>query len=76
MKNLLTAFSIVLMITAFSQPLFAGEENRQSGVEVSTEHKSEQGAEHGKAYAGSKEKEDKEEKVEKDKKEKKEKKEK
>ncbi|MGH8119135.1 MAG: hypothetical protein ACRESK_00815, partial [Gammaproteobacteria bacterium] len=35
-------------------------EKRHSGVETSAEHKSEEGLEHGKAYAGSKEKKVKE----------------
>jgi hypothetical protein len=55
------------MLSGFNTLVFADEENRQSGPEVSGEHQSEQGAEHGQAYAGSKEKKDKEDKDKEDK---------
>jgi len=62
---------------------YADEDSKHSGVETSAEHQSEQGAEHGTAYAGTKEKkkdvveeEDEEEEGDKVKKEKKAKKEK
>lgn len=67
MKNILAVFSIIIMLSGFNIPVFADEDNRQSGSEVSGEHKSEQGAEHGEAYAGSKEKQEKEGEEDKDK---------
>lgn len=55
MKKLLTVILMVcLILCGFTAS--AADDNRQSGAETSIEHKSEEGAEHGKAYAGSKEK--------------------
>jgi hypothetical protein len=70
MKTLLSVLSVILMLSGFNTLVFADKENRQSGTEVSGEHKSEQGAEHGQAYAGSKEKNEEENKEDKDKKDK------
>jgi len=67
MKTLLSVLYVILMLSGFNTLVFAGEENRQSGPEVSGEHQSEQGAEHGQAYAGSKEKNEKEDKDKEDK---------
>ena len=67
MKRLLV-LSVAVLSFLLSATLFAKEENRQSGVETSAEHKSEQGLEKGKAYAGTKEVTDKEDKEKKDKK--------
>ena len=67
MKTLLSVLYVILMLSGFNTLVFADEENRQSGPEVSGEHQSEQGAEHGQAYAGSKEKNEKEDKDKEDK---------
>ena len=67
MKRLLV-ISLAALSFFLSTTLFAKEENRQSGVETSAEHKSEQGLEKGKAYAGTKEVTDKEGKEKKEKK--------
>ena len=61
MKVLTLCISILFLLSGLVTAVSAAEENRQSGVETSTEHKSEEGLEHGKAYAGSKEKKVKEE---------------
>ena len=76
MKTLLSVLYVILMLSGFNTLVFAGEENRQSGPEVSGEHQSEQGAGHGQAYAGSREKNEKEDKADKDKGDKKDKKDK
>ena len=67
MKRLLV-ISLAVLSFFLSTTLSAKEENRQSGVETSAEHKSEQGLEKGKAYAGTKEVTDKEDKEKKEKK--------
>src|SRR4030067_2809209 len=64
----LTVLSILILSFGLSSSLLAKEENRQSGIETSEEHKSEQGLEKGKAYAGTKEVTEKEGKDEKEKK--------
>ena len=56
MKILALCISILFLLSGLVTAVDAAEENRQSGVETSTEHKNEAGLEHGKAYAGSKEK--------------------
>ena len=61
MKVLTLCISILFLLSGLVTAVSAAEENRQSGVETSTEHKSEEGLEHGKAYASSKEKKVKEE---------------
>jgi hypothetical protein len=63
----LLVISILIFSFCLSSSVFAKEENRQSGIETSEEHKSEQGLEKGKAYAGSKEKDTKEKKDKKEK---------
>ena len=67
MKTLLSVLYVILMLSGFNTLVFADEENRQSGPEVSGEHQSEQGGGHGQAYAGSKEKNEKEDKDKEDK---------
>ena len=55
MRDVISA-CLLLLVFGWGVGAYGDEEHKQSGVEVSTEHKSEEGLEHGKAYAGSKEK--------------------
>jgi len=48
--------SILIFSFGLSTSVFAGEKGKQKGPDTSVEHKSEQGIEHGEAYAGTKEK--------------------
>ena len=75
MRNLLI---LTLFLLSASLPInsVAKDKEKTSGVDTSVEHKSEQGLEQGKAYAGTKEKKEKEEKEKKSKKDKKDKKDK
>ena len=66
-KSLIT--KILIFSFGLSTSVFAGDAGKQKGPETSVEQKSEQGLEHGEAYAGSKEKDDKD-KGDKEKKEK------
>lgn len=61
MKILTLCIFTLFMLSGLVTTVDAKEENRQSGVETSAEHKSEKGLEYGKAYAGSKEKKVKDE---------------
>jgi len=61
MRILSMTISLLFLLAGLVATVNAGEEKRHSGVETSAEHKSEQGLEHGKAYAGTKEKKVKEE---------------
>ena len=63
---------ILIFSFGLSTSVFAGDTGKHKGPETSAEQKSEQGLEHGEAYAGTKEKEEKGDK-DKDDKEKKEK---
>jgi len=71
---------IIMLVLSFglSTSVLAEDKGKHKGPEISAEHKSEQGLEHGKAYAGTKEKskgdKEKKEKGGKDKGDKKEKK--
>ena len=56
MKILTLCISILFLLSGLVTAVSAAEGNRKSGVETSTEHKSGEGLEHGKAVAGSKEK--------------------
>jgi len=62
-----------MLVLAFglSTSVLAKDKGKHKGPEISAEHKSEQGLEHGKAYAGTKEKKEKGGKDKGDKKEKK-----
>ncbi len=64
---------IIMLVLAFglSTSVLAEDKGKHKGPEISAEHKSEQGLEHGKAYAGTKEKKEKGGKGKGDKKEKK-----
>ena len=64
---------IIMLVLAFgiSTSVLAKDKGKHKGPEISAEHKSEQGLEHGKAYAGTKEKKEKGGKGKGDKKEKK-----
>jgi len=64
---------IIMLVLAFglSTSVLAKDKGKHKGPEISAEHKSEQGLEHGKAYAGTKEKKEKGGKDKGDKKEKK-----
>ncbi len=75
MRNILI---LIIFLLSAILPInsVAEDKEKTSGVESSAEHKSEQGLEHGKAYAGTKEKKEKEEKEGKEKESKKDKKEK
>ncbi len=74
MHNLLKILVVTILLgfSVSGYPKDKNEKGQHKGPGTSTEHKSEQGLEHGEAYAGTKEKKEKEEKVkeEKDKKEK------
>jgi hypothetical protein len=72
MRNLLI-ISILIFSFGLSTSVFAEDKGKHKGPEISVEHKSEQGLEHGKAYAGTKEKKDKGDKDKGDKEEKKDK---
>jgi hypothetical protein len=85
MRTVLHAILSLVLAVAFPQVALAGgpSKGKHKGPEVSTEHKSEEGLEHGKAYAGTRGEEEEEEatsteteegKAKKEKKEKKEKK--
>jgi len=52
---------IIMLVLAFglSTSVLAKDKGKHKGPEISAEHKSEQGLEHGKAYAGTKEKKEK-----------------
>jgi len=67
---------ILIFSFGLSTSVFAADTGKHKGPETSAEHKSEQGLEHGDAYAGTKEKKEKDDKDkgDKEKKEKKEKK--
>jgi hypothetical protein len=56
MKLLTICITILFLLSGFVITVSAKDDKQHSGVETSTEHKSEQGLEHGEAYAGSKEK--------------------
>ena len=56
-KSLIT--KILIFSFGLSTSVFAGDTGKHKGPETSAEHKSEQGLEHGKAYAGTKEKREK-----------------
>jgi hypothetical protein len=60
MRILTLCFCMLFLLFGLATAVNAKEEKQHSGVETSAEHKSEQGLEHGKAYAGSKEKKAKE----------------
>ena len=64
---------ILIFSFGLSTSVFAGDTGKHKGPETSAEQKSEQGLEHGEAYAGTKEKKEKDGKDKDDKKEKKEK---
>lgn len=64
MRILTLCFCMLFMLSGLTTAVNAKEEKRHSGDETSAEQKSEQGLEHGKAYAGSKEKKAKEADVE------------
>ena len=59
-KSLIT--KILIFSFGLSTSVFAGDTGKHKGPETSAEHKSEQGLEHGKAYAGTKEKKEKSDK--------------
>ena len=61
MSILIKCICVLFLLSGLVTAASAKEENRQSGVETSAEHKSDQGLEHGEAYAGSKEKKAQEE---------------
>lgn len=73
MRNILI---LIIFLLSAILPInsVAKDKEKTSGVESSAEYKSEQGLEHGKAYAGTKEKKEKEEKEGKEKESKKDKK--
>ena len=52
---------IIILVLSFglSTSVLAEDKGKHKGPEISAEHKSEQGLEHGKAYAGTKEKREK-----------------
>ena len=56
-KSLIT--KILIFSFGLSTSVFAGDAGKQKGPETSAEQKSEQGLEHGEAYAGDKEKKEK-----------------
>ena len=56
-KSLIT--KILIFSFGLSTSVFAGDTGKHKGPETSAEQKSEQGLEHGEAYAGSKEKKEK-----------------
>jgi len=56
-KSLIT--KILIFSFGLSTSVFAGDTGKHKGPETSVEQKSEQGLEHGEAYAGSKEKKEK-----------------
>jgi len=55
---------IIMLVLAYglSTSVLAKDKGKHKGPEISAEHKSEQGLEHGKAYAGTKEKKEKSDK--------------
>lgn len=59
MKKLFLALLSLFFTSFLIFNVIAAEEDRHGGVETSAEHKSDQGLEQGKAYAGSKEKKSK-----------------
>ena len=75
MRNILI---LIIFLLSAILPInsVAKDKEKTSGVESSAEYKSEQGLEHGKAYAGTKEKKEKKEKEKKSEKDKKDKKDK
>ena len=56
MRLLTICITILFLLSGLVFTASAKEDKQHSGVETSAEHKSEQGLEHGEAYAGSKEK--------------------
>ena len=58
MRNLFIS-SLLLFIFGTLTSVYADDDDRNKGVEISTEQKSDQGLEHGKAYAGDKEQKEK-----------------
>lgn len=60
MRLLTICITILFLLSGLVVTASAKEDKKHSGVETSAEHKSEQGLEHGEAYAGSKEKKVKE----------------
>jgi hypothetical protein len=61
MHTLIRSCLLIFLLGLYSAAFADEEEKSPPGVEVSREHKSDQGLEHGKAYAGSKEKKEKKE---------------
>ncbi len=59
-RLLILAIFILTFGISASYPLLAEDRGKHSGPEISVEQKSEQGLEHGKAYAGTREKMEKE----------------
>lgn len=60
MRLLTICITILFLLSGVVSTASAKEDKKHSGVETSAEHQSEQGLEHGEAYAGSKEKKVKE----------------
>jgi hypothetical protein len=61
MRNILIS-SLLIFLSGSLTIVYADDADGNKGVEISTEHKSEQGLEHGKAYAGDKDKKEKDSK--------------